>query len=78
MRFGGNDELVSVQLLEPGTKVAIRGDIVAEVVENPRDGMWIVVRYLQTPAGNVAGEQVEMTMADDILAVINDDGEPHA
>ena len=78
MRFGGNDELVSVQLLEPGTKIALKGDIVAEVVENPRDGMWVVVRYLQTPDGIVAGEQVEMTMADDILAVIEDDGTPHA
>lgn len=78
MRFGGNDELVSVQRLEPGTKIALKGDIVAEVVENPRDGMWVVVRYLQTPAGIVAGEQVEMTMADDILAVIEDDGAAHA
>jgi hypothetical protein len=45
--FGGGDELVAVQHLEPGMRLRLRGDIVAEVVENPRDGMWIVVRTVR-------------------------------
>ena len=68
--FGGGDELVPVQDLEPGTRIRLRGEIVAEVTENPRDGMWIVVRYLETPAGPVAGERIEMAPADDVLARI--------
>jgi hypothetical protein len=68
--FGGGDDLVAVQDLEPGTRVRLRGDIVAEVTENPRDGMWIVVRYLETPDGPVHGERIEMAPADEVLARI--------
>lgn len=68
--FGGGDDLVPVQDLELGTRVRLRGDIVAEVTENPRDGMWIVVRYLETPEGPVAGERIELAPADDVLARI--------
>jgi hypothetical protein len=67
-RFGGGDELIAIQELEPGMKLRLRGDILAEVMENPRDGMWIVVRYLETPDGPVAGERIEMATADDVLA----------
>jgi preprotein translocase subunit YajC len=67
-RVGGGDELVAIQNLEPGTKVHLRGGIVAEVTENPRDGMWIVVRYLETAAGPLAAERIEMAAADDVLA----------
>jgi hypothetical protein len=69
-RFGGGDELVAIQDLEPGVRVRLRGGILAEVTENPRDGMWIVVRYLETPDGPVAGERSEMAAADDVLARI--------
>ena len=67
-RFGGGDELVSIQDLDPGTRIRLRGGILAEVTENPRDGMWIVVRYLETAEGPVAGERSEMAAADDVLA----------
>jgi hypothetical protein len=67
-RFGGGDELVAIQDLEPGERLRLRGGILAEVTENPRDGMWIVVRYLETPDGPVAGERIEMAGADDVLA----------
>jgi hypothetical protein len=67
-RFGGGDELVAIQELEPGTTIRLRGEVVAEVIENPRDGMWIVVRYLETAEGPVAGERIEMAGADDVLA----------
>jgi hypothetical protein len=67
-RFGGGDDLVAIQELDPGARVRLRGGILAEVAENPRDGMWIVVRYLETPAGPVAGERIEMAGADDVLA----------
>ena len=52
-RFGGGDELVAIQELEAGERVRLRGGILAEVTENPRDGMWIVVRYLETPEARV-------------------------
>lgn len=67
-RFGGGDDLIAIQELEPGTRIRLRGEILAEVTENPRDGMWIVVRYLETPDGPVAGERIEMAAADDVLS----------
>jgi hypothetical protein len=67
-RFGGGGELVAIQDIDPGSLVRLRGGVLAEVIENPRDGMWIVVRYLETADGPVAGERTEMAAADDVLA----------
>ncbi len=69
-KFGGGDDLIAIQSLEPGMKIRLRGDVIAEVTENPRDGMWIVVKYLETPDGPVTGERIEMAPADDVLARI--------
>ena len=57
-----------IRELDPGERIRLKGDILAEVVDNPRDGMWIIVRYLETPAGPVAGGDPEMVMADDVIA----------
>jgi hypothetical protein len=69
IRAGGGDDYVALQDLEPGTRLRLRGDILAVVDDNPRDGMWIVVRYLETPAGPVDGDQIEMVMADDVIGL---------
>ena len=72
IRAGGGDELVPVQLLEPGEKLQLKGGIVAVVQENPRDGMWIVVRVIATADGPVDGERIEMAAADDVVARLAD------
>lgn len=68
LKVGGGGELVAIRDLEPGTKIRLRGGIVAEVTENPRDGMWVLVRYLETPTGPPAAERIELAGADDVLA----------
>jgi hypothetical protein len=65
---GGGDEFLPLRELEPGERIRLRGDIVAEVMENPRDGMWIIVKYLSTPAGPVTSDALEMVASDDVLA----------
>jgi hypothetical protein len=65
---GGGDELIPVRDLNPGERVRLRGGILAEIVENPRDGMWIVARYLENSAGPIESDQIEMVLADDVLA----------
>lgn len=65
---GGGDEYVPLRELNPGERVRLKGNILAEVVENPRDGMWIFVRSLETPAGPVTGGEPEMVMADEVIA----------
>ena len=64
---GGGDEYVAIRDLDPGERIRLKGNILAEVVDNPRDGMWIIVRYLETPAGPVTGSEPEMVMADEVI-----------
>lgn len=61
--------MIAIQNLEPGTKVRLRGEIVAEVRENPRDGTWLLVRHLERPDGT-APDAEEMAHADDVLEVL--------
>jgi hypothetical protein len=35
----------SIQLLNPGTRISLIGDVPASVAENPRDGAWLVARF---------------------------------
>jgi hypothetical protein len=41
---GGGDELVPIRELVAGERIRLKGDILAEVHDNPRDGMWIIVK----------------------------------
>jgi hypothetical protein len=65
---GGGDEYVPIRELDPGDRIRLKGNILAEVVDNPRDGMWIIVRRLRTPAGSVTESDSEMIMADEVIA----------
>lgn len=56
--------------IEEGAKVKLVGGEIAEVIDNPRDGMWILLRFLE--AGNdparVGGE--ELIFWADVLGVV--------
>ena len=46
--------------LQPGVRVRMADGAVAEIVENPQDGFWLIVRYLDHPTDSSlvgAGEQ---------------------
>jgi hypothetical protein len=66
IRAGGGDDYIALQTIEPGTKLRLRGGIIAVVDDNPRDGMWIVVRYIETPDGPVSSDNLEMVMTDEV------------
>ncbi|MGE3926313.1 MAG: hypothetical protein AB7G13_25575 [Lautropia sp.] len=36
--------------LEPGIRVILSDGATAEIVDNPRDGMWVICRYLSHPS----------------------------
>lgn len=38
--------ITKLQDVEPGAKLRLMGDAVGEVVTNPKDGYWILVRYV--------------------------------
>jgi len=50
------------------TPIRLRVGTLAELSENPRDGMWIVAHYLETPDVPAAAERSEMAGAGDVLA----------
>jgi hypothetical protein len=53
--------MLAVQNLEPGTRIKLNDGRVVEVLENPRDGTWLIVREAET------GALEELCHVDDIL-----------
>ncbi|HEV2302630.1 MAG TPA: hypothetical protein VGR91_13765 [Stellaceae bacterium] len=62
-------ELLNVRLLAAGTRIALADGAVAEIVANPKDGVWVFARYLASPSdpGRVGSE--EMIFAQDITGL---------
>ena len=48
----------AIQLLNPGTKIRLIGDVPAAVEDNPRDGAWLVARFSHdSPALTATGSE---------------------
>ena len=62
--------IVNVRSLEPGTKVRLVGEATAEVVSNPQDGIWVLVRYLAARGNPSQVGTEELAFAEDILEVL--------
>jgi hypothetical protein len=60
---------VNVLNLIPGQQVKLEGDIIAEVVENMGDGLWIRVKYLSIPGNSSLVGAQEQVFATDVVAV---------
>jgi hypothetical protein len=56
--------MLAIQNLEPGTRLKLTGDKLVEVVENPQDGTWLIVRALASDA------PTELCHIDDILEIV--------
>lgn len=56
--------------IKEGAHVKLVGGEIAEVVDNPRDGMWILLRYLDSPddPGRIGEE--ELIFWADVLGVV--------
>lgn len=59
--------MVNVMDLQPGDKIRLGGEVTAEVVANPRDGIWIQVRYLTHPENPEQVGMEELLFAEDIV-----------
>jgi hypothetical protein len=62
-------ELVNTRLLSPGTQIELADGAVAEIVSNPMDGVWVVARYLSSPADPTVVGNEEMIFAQDIAGI---------
>ena len=61
--------MINVLDLKPGDRLELIGRIVAEVTENMADGMWVEVRYLESPNEAERGA-IAPCHAQDIVAVL--------
>ena len=62
--------MIAIQDLALGTRLKLKGDRVAEVVENPQDGMWVMVRMLAAPDGRAQIGTEELCHADEVLEIL--------
>jgi hypothetical protein len=66
--------IINVLTLEPGTRVRLVGDAIAEVTANPQDGVWLLLRYMIVPGHPDQVGAEEMVFAEDVLEVIETSG----
>jgi hypothetical protein len=62
--------MIPVQDLDPGQKVKLKSDAIAEVVQNPRDGIWVMVRYVSAPQQTELERKDELVHCDDVAAIL--------
>lgn len=62
--------IINVRSLQPGAKNRLNGDATAEVVSNPQDGVWILIRYLSSPANPTQVGTEELAFAEEVLEVL--------
>jgi hypothetical protein len=66
--------IVNLMLLEQGMRVSLSDGATAEVVSNPKDGVWVFARYLSSPQDPALVGTEGMFFAQDIVEVL---GVPH-
>jgi hypothetical protein len=63
--------MINVTTIKVGERLQLREGIVAEVLENMEDGMWLQVRYLEFPGQpNEVGTE-ELCHAQDIVKLLS-------
>ena len=63
--------MINVLTIKPGERLQLREGIVAEVLENMEDGMWLQVRYLEVPKSPDETGVTELCHAQDIVEVLS-------
>ena len=61
---------INIRDLAPGTSVVLTGGAEAEIVDNPRDGIWLVARYLSSPRDPALVGREEMVFAADVVDLV--------
>lgn len=64
-------EVVNLITLAEGAKIATASGATAEVVTNPKDGVWVFVKYLTSPEDPALEGTEDMVFAQDIVGVID-------
>ncbi|MDO9459075.1 MAG: hypothetical protein Q7N95_03015 [Alphaproteobacteria bacterium] len=75
---GGNSSMARLEgvltldlvAIDEGAKVKLRDGEIAEVIDNPRDGMWILLRFLESPDDPARVGEEELVFWADVLGVV--------
>ena len=59
--------MLNVLELEPGARVRLQDGAIAEVVANPKDGVWIELRYLKVPQNPAREGTEELVFAENLV-----------
>lgn len=62
--------VVNLMLLEQGAQISLSDGATAEVVSNPKDGVWVFARYLSSPKDPSLVGTEDMVFAQDIVEVL--------
>jgi hypothetical protein len=62
--------MIDLMTIKVGERLQLRQGIVAEVLENMQDGMWLQVRYLAFPAQPDEVGTEELCHAQDVVRVL--------
>ena len=62
--------MIDVLTIKVGARLQLREGIVAEVVENMEDGMWLQVKYLEVSSTLAEVGAVELCHAQDIVKIL--------
>ena len=64
-------EVVNLITLAEGAMIATAAGATAEVVENPKDGVWVFAKYLTSPDNPDLVGSEDMFFAQDIVEVLD-------
>ena len=63
-------EIVNLITLEEGAKLATTAGATVELVENPKDGVWVFAKYVTCPDDPSLVGSEDMFFAQDIIEVL--------
>ena len=63
-------EVVNLITIEEGAKITTTSGATAEVVNNPKDGVWVFAKYLTSPDDPDLEGTEDMIFAGDIVEVL--------
>ena len=63
-------EVVNLMLLEEGVKIATTAGATVEIVDNPKDGVWVFGKYVICPEDPSLVGTEDMFFAADIVEVL--------
>lgn len=65
-------EPVMLQNLPEGAKIRLANGALAEVLSNPKDGLWVMVTYLESPDDPSLVGQEDMVFANDVVGQVKE------